>query len=182
MTKLLLEEIMNIAAFYKELENNLPQSTSEDRRKWAVQIIEQDFDLQYLSNLLLCDPKVATRFLWLLTGIGQLRAEKLFQELPFLLQLNKQLTHLKTEGSFANYWRIVGVPPENEGEVIDLLFSWLQSTEVNVTAKSRVVFVLFDLTQKYPELKNELRICLEDQLEKNTKDFDRRAQKILKKL
>ena len=48
--------------------------------------------------------------------------------------------------------------------------------------KSRALFVLTKLVKKYPELKNELKLCLEDQMDKNTDSFRKRAMKELKLL
>lgn len=167
--------------FHKELESSLAASTEEQRKVWAATIIEKKIDIKDLSELLKHEGRIAVRFLWLLSGIGILSPDKLFIELPFLLDLCNRLNPIyKT--SFANFWRIAGVPPENEGEAIDLLFKWLLSNDTNVTIKSRSLLVLFDLTKKYPELKNELKLSLEDQMHKHSKDFRKRVVKILMEL
>lgn len=165
--------------FYKELECELHTSTAQRRREWAATIIEKKIDIKSLSNLLKCEQKTASRFLWLLSDIGVLNANKLFIELPFLLELCEQINNTSYKTSFASFWHIVGVPPENEGKAIDLLFQWLISTHTNVTTKSRAIFVLFKLTKKYPELKNELKLCLKGQIEHHTNDFKKRVSKIL---
>ena len=74
------------------------------------------------------------------------------------------------------------VGDQNEARAIDLLFSWLQSANTNVTTKSRALLVLFRLTKKYPELRNELKICIEEQMDRYTVDFAKRAKKILNEL
>ncbi len=168
--------------FYNELELSLPTSDAEQRRIWASAIIENEFDLKEFSKLLRSENKVATRFLWLLSEIGEKDPSRLFRELPFFFELSDEIKHLDFKTSFATYWLIAGVPLENEARAIDLLFGWLQSAHTNVTTKSRSLFVLFKLTNKYPELKNELKLCLEDQMEKNTNDFSKRARKVLKDL
>ncbi|MCB0838986.1 MAG: hypothetical protein KDD63_19745 [Bacteroidetes bacterium] len=173
---------INFAQFYNELEKSLPNSTFAERRIWASVIIETEFELRELSRLLMAERKIASRFAWLLSDIAIQSPEALFRELPFLFKLKDKITHINFKTSFASYWLICGIPPENEGEAIDLLFHWLQSPKINVTTKSRALFSLFNLTQKYPELKNELKICLEDQMDKNTKDFEKRAKKMLQKL
>ena len=164
--------------FYKELESSLPISTSEQRRIWATTIIEKNIDIKELSKLLKAEPKTATRFLWLLSDIGIYNPKILIDVLPFLLDLPDHLDP-KYKISFASFWYIVGVPPENEGIAIDLLFQWLLSPNTNVTMKSRSLIVLFKLTKKYPELKNELKLSLEDQKGKYSKDFEKRLDKIL---
>jgi hypothetical protein len=164
--------------FYKELEFSLAASTGEQRKAWAATIVENDIDIKGVSGLLKCEQKIATRFLWLLSDVGILKPNKLFIELPFLLDLFEGLNPVyKT--SFAGWWHYVGVPSENESRAIDLLFHWLLSSDTNVTIKSRSLWVLVKLTKKYPELKNELQLCLKDQVDKHTNEFKKRATKIL---
>ena len=143
--------------FYKELESSLATSTEDQRKIWATTIIEQGISIKELSKLLECEPKVATRFLWLIARIGMSNPNKLFIELPFLLKFCNKVNPIYIT-SFANLWLIAGIPEVNEGEAIDLSFNWLLSADTNVTIKSRSIFVLFNLTKKYPELKNELKI------------------------
>lgn len=173
---------MTFQHFYQTLEVALPTSMASDRIGWAKQIVAHDFDLIELSQLLFREAPIASRFLWTLSDVGLARSAKLLPVLPYLLEIMPQLTHIETEVTYANYWRICGVPEENEGEVIDLLFGWLQSSTINVATKSRTVFVLFELTKKYPELKNEFRLVLKEQQHKYSRTFEKRAQKILEHL
>lgn len=167
--------------FYEELKSSLPASNMEIRKVWVTTIIEQDVDLKDLSGLLRCEQKVASRFLWLLSEVGLSDPNKLFSELPFLLDFCEQLDPAYKK-SFASFWLITGVPPENEGQAIEYLFQWLLSADTNVTIKSRALLVLFKLTKKYPELKNELKLCLQDQMKKYSHDFEKRVAKVLKEL
>jgi hypothetical protein len=167
--------------FYQELESSLPVSTQAQRTKWATTIIEEDLDIRDLSRLLRCERKIASRFLWLLSDVAILHPPTLMKVLPFLFELSDQLDPVY-KLSFASWWHYVGVPPENEGRAIDLLFQWLLSSETNVTTKSRSLWVLAKLTKKYPELKNELKLCLNEQMDKYSKDFEKRAAKILKEM
>lgn len=167
--------------FYKVLESSLSTSTGEQRKIWAITILEKNIDIKSLSGLLKCEQKTAIRFLWMLSDIGILNPNKLLNVLPFLLNLCSELNH-SYKTSFASYWLYTGVPLVNEGEAIDLLFQWLLSPDTNVTVKSRTFLVLFKLTEKYPEIKNELALCLKDQMDKHTKSFKKRASKILKQI
>lgn len=177
----MMSENFSYDDFYNELEYSLPKSTEEQRQTWSTTIIEQDLDLKDLSRLLFCEKKVATRFLWMLSGIGMIKASKLFEVLPFLLELSGKLDPAY-QTAFANYWLIAGIPLENEGKAIDLSFQWLMDPGIKVTIKSRALFVLVRLAEKYPELKNELILCLEDQQDKHSKDFRKRALKVLNEL
>lgn len=171
----------NISEFYCELESSLQTSTFEIRRKWAAKIIEENIDIKALSGLLKSEQKTAIRFLWLLSDIGTINPEKLYTELPFLLDVCEDLNPAyKT--SFASFWLITGVPPESEGKAIDLLFQFLLAAKTDITTKSRSMVVLFKLTGKYPELKNELILCLHEQKDKYSLDFKKRTSKILTQL
>lgn len=168
-----------ILVFLEELKSFLPNSSYEQRKKWAIFIIENNVDLKELSVLIKCENKISTKFLWMLSDIAILKPNKLFIDLPYLLKLCNSVNPDYTT-SFASFWLYVGVPEENEGEAIDLLFQFLVSPKVNVTIKSRSIFVLLNLSKKYPELKNELSYTLKDQLNKYSKDFDKRVAKVLK--
>jgi hypothetical protein len=167
--------------FYKELEHFLPASTAEERSSWANTIVQRDMDINYLSGLLKGEQKTASRFLWLLSDVGALCPDKLYTALPFLFGLYDQFSPAH-KTSFATFWLLAGVPAEHEGIAVNLLFQWLISSETNVTVKSRSLGVLFELTKKYPELKNELKLCLKEQSDKHTKDFKKRADRMLAQL
>lgn len=167
--------------FYNELKTSLPTSNLEQRKIWINRIVDEDIQLQELSDLLKCEPKIATRFLWFISEIGLINPTQLLKELPYLLEFSNQINPTY-KPSLASYWRIAGVPVENEGQAIDLLFQWILSTEVNITLKSRAILVLFKLSKKYPEIKNELIVCLNDQMNKYSKDFRKRTMKVLEML
>jgi hypothetical protein len=163
---------------YEELLGSLPSSDGVKRKLWAERIVYESIDLKLLYGLLREDKKVATRFLWLLSDIGLLAPGYLLLQLPDLFAYC-QHNHKDYLSSFASYWLYVGVPEQQEAQAIDVLFQCLYSGQSNTTLKSRSMWVLAKLSQKHPELKNELRFCLEDQKDKYTADFAKRVDKIL---
>ena len=167
---------------FEKLKIALPQSSAQDRKIWASEILKEKISIRHLSKLLHEDYTVASRFLWLLTDIAEADSETLKKDLVFLFNLCQTLDHIKLEPSFANYWLICGVPIEKEGEYIEYLFEWFSSKESDITTKSRSLFVLEKLTQKHPDLKNELKIRIHDQLGRNTESFRIRANKVLVQL
>ena len=168
--------------FYNSLKANLPTSTEIDRIKWAKELISEDIDLNSLSDLYLTDYKIASRYLWFLSKVGELDSKKLLDYLPNLLGLRKEKIHKNTEASFANFWLISGVPKINESEAISLLFEWINSLKVNVTGKSRSMQALYILSYKYPEIKNELKLSLEFQKDKYSSNYKEKVRKILEEL
>ncbi len=170
------------STFLEELKTSLPNSSAQQRRNWASIIIEENLSIRKLSDLLFLDYKIASRFLWLLTDVGEIGKQKLKDDLIFLFDRCITLNHIKPEPSFANYWLVCGIPVEKEAEYIDYLFKWLSSSDSNLTTKSRSLFVLFKLTKKYPDMRNELKLVIHEQLDRNSVDFKKRASKILAQL
>lgn len=163
---------------YNDLKNYLPTSNAEKRKEWAHIIVEKDIEISALTNLIHQEYKITSRFLWLLSDIGLLNPRKLHQHLPYLFSLLDNLDE-KYKTSLANYWLIAGVPSENEGQAIDLLFQWIVSAQINISIKSRAILVALELVKKHPELKQEFILCLNDQVEKHTQDFKKRVGKVL---
>lgn len=170
------------SAFYNHLLKKLASSSGQDRKQWGEQIAAEDIDVMELMPLLRADKKTAYRFSWLLSDIGEAAPQKLFSVLDYAFSKRQQVDIPGFEQQFAKYWRIAGIPQQDEGTAIDLLFQWLAAPATGVHIKAVSMEVLYRLTGAYPELKNELIFTLHDQLEHNTPTFKKQAQKLLKKL
>ncbi|MFZ2898059.1 MAG: hypothetical protein WA004_05525 [Saprospiraceae bacterium] len=172
---------MTTREIYQTLLSSLPGSMAVNRSQWARIIVEQDLDLLELSRLLLEDKKVATRFLWLLSDVGALQPQKLAALLPHLFEIREQVKADMTH-AFTRYWFLCGIPPENEGEAVDMLFDWFLSPKTGVSIKVYAMGDLVQLAEKYPDLKEEVKLAIETMLGNSTDAFDRCARKYLKRL
>lgn len=168
---------------YDELVKELPTSYSSQRDKWAKQIIDNRIDLKLLCELLKYSPKVAMRFTWLLSDVGIVNPEYLKNYLSYLLKLSNEKLAVDLKPQMVKYWFIAGMPAEDEGEAIDLLFKVLYSHEYKLHFKHSAIKCLLRELKKYPELKEELKIAVEMQLETDTTDnFKRWCSKVLANL
>lgn len=171
---------MKTLEFTVFLSENMSRSSHADRQKWIKKVIDKRMSIISLIDFFLIQNKnITNRFLWMLSDLGQISPPDLLEVLPYLLSKRHTIKIKNIEATFANYFLLVGVPLVNESEVIDLMFKWILSKDMNVTTKSRSIVVLDNLVKKYPELKNEFRLCLEDQLEKHTKSFDKKVRHII---
>ena len=68
------------------------------------------------------------------------------------------------------------------GDAADICFKLLESAKEPIAVKVFAMTLLANICKKVPELKNELRILIEDQLPYGSAGFKSRATKILKKL
>lgn len=170
------------AELYNELLLKLAASSGSDRQVWAKCIVDEGVDIIGLCDLLYKNKVVAMRFLWLLSDIALVDPKMLYDVLPYLFQLRDKTSIPDLQYSFSKYWNYCGVPEEHEEEAIDLLFKWIEDPKVSVHIKTNSLRVLYKLVKGYPDLKNELSLVLDDQLEKNSVSFKRMASKVLTKL
>jgi len=151
-------------------------------RKWAKHISENNVDLNDVLELLHSDRYTTMRFLWLMGGIVEIDPKRVYPLLSYLFSVRDTMTVPNYERSLAKFFWLAGVPPEMEAEVIDELFRWLINGRTITMTKSYAASALQNLTRKYPDLKKELKLVLEDQLDKNGVSFRKRAAKILLEL
>ncbi|MEZ5016191.1 MAG: hypothetical protein R2800_04010 [Flavipsychrobacter sp.] len=163
---------------YQELKAQLKTSTGTQRTAWARYIVEHNINLKALTPLLQEEEKTAMRMAWLLSDVGLCDKEKLFDVLPCLFSIRTTCVAPGFEQQFAKYWRIAGIPEEDKGLAIDYMFQWLVAPEESTHIKTVSLEVLYQVTKEYPELKNELQLCLEQQPE----DIDVSLKKAIKKV
>lgn len=89
--------------FIEELKSSLPKSTFEQRKNWAIFILKNKISLKELFELLKCDKKIATRFLWTISDIGILNPKRLSAELPDLFKFCNSLNNQEYKTSFASF-------------------------------------------------------------------------------
>ena len=103
---------------------------------------------------------------------------------PYLKVLIKNLFTVKEDAVKRNTLRAmqeIEIPEELWGETIEIAFRFLSSQEA-IAIKVFAMTVLYNLSQMIPEIREELRIVIEDQLPYGSAGFKNRGGKILAKL
>ena len=167
---------------------DIHDSLTEDRSKanisaWVEKLAKDPACLgdliPYISGE---DSALAFRFGWLIEHLSNTHPEHVE---PHLVALYQALPHANFNGykrSLAKIFSNCGIPEELEGEVAELLFTWLNSGEIEVAVKVHSMQTLYNLTKRYPDLGYELKEVLEDQMDRNTVAFSARAKRLLKVL
>ena len=76
----------------------------------------------------------------------------------------------------------VELPEEHWDQAVDKCFAYLEDRKEAVAIQVFAMTILANIVSHYPELKNELKILLEDRMEYGSAGFQSRAKKILKQL
>jgi len=74
----------------------------------------------------------------------------------------------------------IDIPKKFHGEVMDLCFNYVSSPNEPVAVKAFSLTILQNLSTDYPEIKNELKLIIEDRWPHETAAFHSRAKKFLK--
>ncbi|MDF2436563.1 MAG: hypothetical protein K0Q95_939 [Bacteroidota bacterium] len=119
---------------------------------------------------------------WLLTVISRSHPELLK---PYVRKLINCIPNTSIGGIKRN---IIGalctqkIPSDLQGKIISLCFDLILSPDEPVAVKVLSLEIIFPLTKQYPELKQELKAVIEDQLPKTSAAFHSRGKKILSQL
>lgn len=152
----------------------------KERTIWAKQIVDDGIDLKKLCDTFLyADKTTALRFSWLLSDIGNYNATTLHNILPYIFEKREQTKIKDFKYQFVKYWTIAGIPKENIDIAVNLLYNWLNSSHTNVSIKAHSMLNLYVLVKVYPDLKNELKTSIENQMDKTSISFKTKAAKIL---
>jgi hypothetical protein len=105
---------------------------------------------------------------------------------PYLekLILNLQNENLKdaTKRNTVRVLQDIKIPENLHGILVDICFQYLQNPSEAIAIKVFSMTIIHNLTKEYPELKEELKFILEEQMPFQSAGFRSRAGKILKDL
>ena len=74
----------------------------------------------------------------------------------------------------------IEIPKKFHGEIMDICFGYLSSPDEPVAIKAFSLTILQNLSKQYPEIKNEIKLIIEERWEHETAAFHSRAKKFLK--
>lgn len=74
------------------------------------------------------------------------------------------------------------IPDAIESEVLELAFFWISDPNTKVAVKAHALYTCENFCKKYPELKEEFREILLNEIPRNSVGFTSRAKRILKRL
>jgi hypothetical protein len=74
----------------------------------------------------------------------------------------------------------INIPKKFHGEIMDTCFHYLSSPDEPVAVKAFALTILQNLSKQYPEIRNEIKLIIEERWEHETPAFHSRAKKFLK--
>jgi hypothetical protein len=104
---------------------------------------------------------------------------------PYIDLFVNSITDFKIDGIKRNILNALftqKIPKQLQGKIVNICFDFILSPSETVAVKVISLDIISKFIKDYPELKNELKAAIEDQLPKTTIAFRSKGSKILKKL
>lgn len=129
------------------------------------------------------DHRICQRAAWPLSVIAEKNSSQLKPHFRKLLnKLKEEGNHPAINRNILRAFQYIEIPDKYEGETLDECFILLNKVDSPLAIKVFAMQVIFNLTQKYPELCNELKLSIESQWDNQSAGFHSRGRKILKSI
>lgn len=164
-------------------EELLREYSKKQTVKIAKYVGDDPQKFKHLINLLASNSVlISQRTSWVLSACTDQYPELAKPHLKELVNHLKKPSHDAVKRHILRMLQNIEIPKNLYGNITDLCFRFLSSSNEPVAIKVFAMTVLYNITQHEPDLKNELKILIEDQMDYESPAFTSRGGKILKRL
>jgi hypothetical protein len=96
--------------------------------------------------------------------------------------LKKPVLHVAVKRNTIRLLQNAYLPDELLGDITEICFKYLASNDESIAVKAFSTTVLLNTARRYPDIKNELKMLIEDQLHHGSTGFVNRGKKVLAEL
>lgn len=153
----------------------------ENIKQIAREILEQQHQ-QICLEILDMEAPLPYRISWVIDHVVRMDGNAFNSYLAALLSKRNKLSFPGYERNLSYILSQAQIPEAIESEVLELVFFWISDPETKVAVKAHALYTCENFCKKYPELKEEFRETILNELPKNTIAFSYRAKRILKRL
>jgi hypothetical protein len=126
---------------------------------------------------------ISQRAAWPLSLCAEKHPDLIIPHLKKLLDfLSKQELHNSVKRNTIRLLQFIDIPKRNHGQVAKLCFDYLQSKQEPIAVRVFSMAVLSKIMKDEPDLRNELKMIIEDQMPYSSAAFISRGRKILKQI
>jgi len=142
---------------------------------------------KYFKALIECyksnDYRLAQRAAWSVSRAARTKPEMIMPFIKDLVEmLNKPNVHDAVKRNAARVLQEIDIPEQYHGTVMNNCFAFIEDINTPAAIKAFSLTILFNLSKTYPDIKQELRLIIEERMPIETAAFKSRGKKILSKL
>lgn len=146
--------------------------------QWAAQSTK-NFEV-LLDVFLHSDYRLNQRAAWPMGIVGDLNPQMLMPYLGVLINnLTRNGLHDAVKRNTVRILQNIDVPEEHLGVLADVCFKYLADPKEPVAIKAFSMSVLYNITKRHTDLKNELKTLIEEQLPNGSAGLINRGNKVL---
>lgn len=125
--------------------------------------------------------RIVQRSAWIISSIAECHPELITPWLePMVGRMREEGIHVAVRRNIVRILRFIPIPEKLHGLVMNACFDFLADPSETVAVRCFSMTVLANLAQIYPEIKQEIRLIIEDALQhETTAGFRSRAKKTL---
>jgi hypothetical protein len=126
--------------------------------------------------------RLSQRAAWSVSWAAKQKPEMIYPHIKDLVSVfHREDVHDAAIRNSVRVLQEIDIPEKYHGEVMDACFQFLEKPSTAVAIKVFSLTTLFNLSKKYPEIKSELKLIIEDNWPHETPAFRSRGAKILQK-
>ncbi|MEZ4830041.1 MAG: hypothetical protein R3C61_27725 [Bacteroidia bacterium] len=122
------------------------------------------------------------RAAWVFSYVAEQNPGQMIPYLPLMLRNLENPVHDAVIRSTIRFMQDIKIPEDIIGEVADRCYAYLQSPQVPVAIRVFSMTVLYNISNTWPELKQELILMIEAHMDYGSAGFKSRGKKLLHKL
>ncbi|TDO25171.1 hypothetical protein [Sediminibacterium goheungense] len=127
------------------------------------------------------DYRLSQRAAWSVSWAAKNNPEMIAPYIPVLVKrLQEKGVHDAVIRNAVRVLEDIEIPESFHGEVMNSCFAFIENPVTPAAIKAFSLTVLFNLSQQYPEIKQELKLIIEERWDTETAAFKSRGRKILK--
>lgn len=162
----------------------LKEHSKENTAEIVSHIQRHPIAIEELMDIFLNETyRLIQRSAWVVGDLGRSNPEWIRPYIPQMMEhLKKPALHVAVKRNTMRYFQEVEVEEQYWGDLLDIALRLLSSKEEPVAVKVFSMTVAFNIIKNIPELQDELRIIIEDQLPYGTPGFKSRGKKTISAL
>lgn len=142
---------------------------------------QEEFD-ELMELFLSKDDKVSSRAAWLLSHCVDGNPWLIDKHIKTIIINLTKKTNDAVKRNTLRVLQFKKIPEDLHGITVELCFKFLNSGKEPIAVRAHAMTILFNIVKIYPELKDELKVSIEDQFPFGSAGFKSRGKKILKSL
>jgi len=126
------------------------------------------------------DKKLSPRAAWVMSHCANVHPDLVVPHIGTMITVLESSPHVAVRRNITRVFQLVDIPEIHQGKLVNICFDVLLNPKAANAVRVFSMSILYNITLQQPELRDELRIVIEDMLPHGTPAIKSRGKRILK--